>query len=162
MRRKVIWSTHEKFIFVDMIKKEMGLNEELEDEGIENLLEEYKVENQQFLKEQIVEQFNKETQNEIIGFAVTYDSNNLRSQLAVELGNNYKNIFNIPFEKATWYADSWNIKADIKYKGMRYYYTFRVLKVKSCTKVIDSINYGRPMLTNTYLGHHTKTILRKR
>ena len=161
MRRKVIWSNHKRFIFVDILKKELGIEGELEDEEIAMLLEKYKVENDAFLKEQILKKFDKVSNNEIIGFAVTYNENRVRNQLAIVLGNNYSDIFNLPFDKATWYTDSWNIKADIEYQGTRYYYTFRVLKPNTKRDIIDNINKGRPMLTSTYLGHYTKTILNK-
>ena len=161
MQRKVIWSTHEDFIYVDILKKEYNIVDYLDDKEVEQLLAKNRKENIKFLEDYVMKKFNKPTSEEVIAFAHVYDSTG-RRQIAVEIGKNYKNIFTMPFDKATWYVDGWNIKADITHNGVKYVYTFRTLKDNTKKReIVRKINSGRPMLTGTFLGNHTKTVLRK-
>ena len=143
-----------------MVEKQ-GLCLDLKDsEVVRKYLKEIESQNIAFKENVVKLKFNLGLENPLLAFH-TINKNNVRiGQDVLELGTNLQNIFNIPFEYGTWYADTWNIKAKVYYNGMEYFYTFRELKEGSNKNmIIESIRLGRRVLTPTYMGHESKTVL---
>lgn len=167
MARDIIWSNMEVYPYLeDNIEnyKKLGLLERglWYKPDLEKYISFMSESNLSYLKTDIKKLFsNVVLEGSFVGFFKAKNQNNQIEQGLILLGKTLDSIFDIPFDKATFYTDSWNIKADIIFGDKFYSFTFRTLKPeRDFYEISKKLSRGSMVLTSTYMGSVSKTVKR--
>lgn len=162
MNKTILWSNFEMSPFIEREAKKAGIQlVDLTDEQLLMVIKKFDVENKGVLDNIIKPSYNKTYSRPLVTSAIVMDDKRQKiGQTAMLLGYHSNAIFELPYDFATWYYDRWNLNALIKYQGFWYEYTFREVRPdKNVDVYIDNISKSKKMLTPTYMGNYTQTLL---
>lgn len=160
--KTIIWSNLEITPFVEKEALKQGIDlEQLNEEQLSLFLKRINKDNMWVLENEVKPQFDMIFKRPLFAIATIFNENRSKvGQSAEYIGENSKNIFDIPFEYATWYYDSWNIGAFIKKDNLEYEYVFREMRAGKNGKLfVETTNSNRKLLTPTFMGGYTQTLL---
>lgn len=163
--RNVLWSNFEISPFIENEVSKSGVDieelEKLDEKQLIKFISKFENQNNSIFEKKVKPSFNKIFERPLFAIAVIRNEKGTKvGQTAKYIGENGSNIFDVPYDYATWYYDRWNVAALVKYNGLYYEYTFRELRQKKNGEVfLSNIDGGKKMLTPTYMGVYTQTLL---